>query len=1201
MNERILGERYLITSSFFESNNIFQARDVDTQENVLVKIVSLLPKEQKRWTKFESELRIISQLNHPGIIKIKEWGDCDGGKYIAFEQIDGIRLSEAKLSMSSNIRVLLRVAEAIKSMHSVELVHRELRPENIVLYDQTNLLIKFFDFGTSASEETKLRLIKPNEIIKTLSWISPEALRNDPITLSSNLYQFGLICFKLLTGTMPYKEDTPSSLIWQIQHMNPTPISSINPRVPIPLDNAIKRLLRKDPETRYESIDEVIEILLDLAKQENISSTFSIRTGLLMGRGRIVGRTKEITKISASLKVIERAEIFNIKGGLGIGKTRLLQEIESQARITDIPTAIVGCDDHHASRDLSLISQIVYDCANQIGIGAIGKSPHKNILTRISPELGKRMITADTSDIDIYELEKQAIPALSWLIDTLSKRNHLLIIIDDAQCIDTQSDKLLKSLFKEIAHMPVTILFASEKNLAIDGAITVELEPLTRKDVSIMLHENIGFLSNADELLDACLNISKGNPLILELIISGLATNKGIDDSGKLLIHPDTIPKKIPDLLSWQLPKLSQSVQDVLAVASIIGSTFEENILESVTGKPKHEIADSLDMGMLANIISHYKSPSGYRYRFISGEMVKLLSETLNERQKIAIHESLIRKMNFEKPDDLDIWNLIHHLRETNNTKTLIDQLIRASKMTARRQDIDSAIELAREAYSLSIKTADTIYEAKSVINYCDFLCLTGEWDRSIELLEGILKTGKKIGIDQLSESDLLYNIAFISHWQGNTQKSQECSQESFKIISRIGDDERMISLHSLESAIRLDTDIDLSLRQAQKAVQLCDKYPESEFARQSYSMLAISQIQSGNLEAAKTSVQKAKNISKNNSNLLFFYATYLIEAQIDILEGNIADANEIVNNIEKESTVRNSIPLKISVGSIKSQILASQAKHDDAIVCYQELVSMALQINSEYIAIKILIRLCQIFIEQGKMDGAKYSLFQAQNMANEIQNTGIANSISLLQAMIYYGDGDSEKSLETLSSISYIKLPPLEKFAYKILFAHIYAKKGEYRKSMSFLAEDNLIGKQVNGLPAMSYMLNISKADILMCIIGKAHELTLAQRTLFFSKHGLLGQDLHGQAKQALDIAYINTLYSGDRTQQPKAAFELARYHCLMTIIDASSTQNHKDECMRLMEMANALANELNMSTLIIRIQNLELALKTGKLPVGI
>ena len=1201
MKDRILGERYLITSSFFESNNIFQAKDVDTQENVLVKIVSVLPKEQKRWTKFENELRIISQLNHPGIIKIKEWGDCDGGKYIAFEQIDGIRLSEAKLSISSTIRVLLRVAEAIKSMHSVELIHRELRPENIVLYDQTNLLVKFFDFGTSASEETKLRLIKPNEIIKTLSWISPEALRNEPITLSSNLYQFGLICFTLLCGSMPYKEDTPSSLIWQIQHMNPTPISSINPRVPIPLDNAIKRLLRKDPETRYESIDEVIEILLDLAKQENISSTFSIRTGLLMGRGRIVGRTKEIAKISASLKVAEKAEVFNIKGGLGIGKTRLLQEIESQARITDIPTVTVGCDEHHSDRDLSLMSNIVYECANQIGIGAIGKSSFKNILTRICPELGKRMITADTSEIDIYELEKQAVPAISWLIETLSRRNHLLVIIDDAQFMDAQSLKLLKPLIKEIAHLPVTILLASEKGLSIDEAVEAELEPLSRKDVSIMLHENIGFISNADELLDTVMSISKGNPLVMELIISGLATNKGIDDSGKILIQPEAIPKKITDLLSWQLPKLSQSVQDVLSVASIIGNTFDESILESVTSKPKHEIADSLDMGMLANIISHYKSPTGYRYRFISDDMVKLLSATLTERQKVAIHESLIRRMNFDKPDDLEIWNLIHHLRETNNTKTLIDQLIRASKMTARRQDIDKATELAKEAYSLSIKTADTVYEAQSVINYCNLLGLVGELDRSVELLEGILKTGKKIGIDQLSESDLLYNIAFISHWQGDALKSQEYCQESFKIISRIGDDERMISLHSLESSIRLDTDMDLSLRQAQKAVALCDKYPENEFARQSYALLAVSQIQNGNLEGAKTSVQKAKTVSKNNSNLVFFYATYIIEAYIDILEGSITDANEIINNIEKETTVRNSIPLKIGIGFIKSLILVSQSRHDEAIACYQELVSLALQVNSKYMATKALINLCRAFIDQSKADGAKYSLFQAQNMANDIPNTGIANSISLLQAMIHFGDSESEKSLEILSTLPYIKLPPFEKLTYRILSSQIYAKKSEYRKSLSFLTEDALIGKQVNNLPTVSYMLSMNKADILVGIIGKANELSLAQRTLFLSKHGLLGQDLLGQVKQALDIAYINTLYSGDRTQQPKAAFELARYYCLMAVTDSGNAQNHKDECIRLMEMSNALANELNLSTLIIRIQNLELALKNGKLPVGI
>lgn len=1201
MKDRMLGERYSIQGSFYENNNIFLAKDMDTQENVLVKIVPVMQNEQKRWIKFENELKIISSLNHPGIINIKEWGDCDGGKYIAFEHIDGIRLSEAKLSLSSSIRVLLRVAEAIKSMHSVELIHRDLRPENIVLYDQTNLLIKFFDFGTSASEETKLRLIKPNDIIRTLSWISPEALRNEPVTLSTNLYQFGLICYSLLCGSRPYKEDTPSSLIWQIQHMNPIPISSINPRVPIPLENAIKRMLRKDPETRYGSIDEVIEILLDLAKQENISSTFSIRTGLLMGRGRIVGRNKEIAKISASLKSTDKSDVFCIKGPLGIGKTRLMQEIESQARIIDTPIISVGCDEHHSTRDYSLLSHIIYECSTQIGIGAIGKSPYKNILTRISPELGKRLITANPSDIDFYDVEKQAIPAIVWLLDALSRKNHLLMIIDDAQYMDIQSRNILNSLLKEIRFMPITMLVTSEKDEFGDNSILVPLEPLARKDVSILLHENIGFLANADILQDAAFSISNGNPLVLELIISGLATNKGIDDNGSLQIKPDQIPKNISNLLAWQLPKLSQSVLDVISAAAVVGSTFDESMIESVTGKPKNEVADALDMGMLANIISHYRSPTGYRYRFVSKDMMSLLSDRLTSSQKHSIHEILIRRMDFCRPDDMEIWNLIHHLRATNNTKTLIDQLIRASKMTVRRQEIEKALDLAKEAYSLSIKTGDTVYETQAVINYAQLLCFVGELDKSLELLEGILVTGKKIGIDQLSESDLLYSISLINYWKGDCQKSQDYCQESFKIISRIGDDERLIRLHTLEAANRLDSEPDTALRQAQKAVQLCDKYPDNEYARQSYVYLALCQQQNGNIDSFKMAIQKAKNIDKNKSNILYFYLTYILDANVCILEGQITDAVEIITNIEKEISSSYSVPLNIATGFIKAKLLSYQAKYDEAISLYQELVSLCIQINSPLLTSKMLIAMCHSFLEQGKLDGAKYSLFQAQNIASGLLGSGSANSLQLLQAMTNFADGDADKSLGILMSLPYIKLKPLEKVLYRILSSKIYFIRGEYRKSLSFLVEDTLLGKQINNLPSVSYQLNVNKANILMDLVSKTHNLSLAQKTLFLSKHGLLGQDLQSQIKQALDIAYINTLYSGDRTQQPKAAFELARYYCMMSILDPASAQNHKDECMRLLEMANALAIELNLSTLIIRIQNLELALKSGNLPVGI
>ena len=1203
MKERILGERFSIISPFFESNNIFEATDMDTDEKVLVKIVSMLPKDMKRWTKFENELKIINQLNHPGIIKIKEWGDCEGGKYIAFEHIDGVRLSEAKLSVSSSIRTLLRVAEALKAMHDVELIHRDFKPENIVLYDQTNLLTKFFDFGSSASEETKLRQIKPNEIIRTLSWISPEALRNEPVTLSSNLYQFGLLSYQLLTSQTPYKEDTPSSLIWQIQHMNPLPASSINPRIPIPLENAIKRLLRKDPETRFETIDEVIDILRELAKQENISSTFSIRTGLLLGRGRIVGRSKETTKLSLSLKEQHGFELYHIHGALGIGKTRLLQEIESQARITDIPTISIGCDEQHKNRNLCLIGQVVQECVGQLGIGTIGKSPFKKILTRLSPGLGERIISSDTAEIDEYELERQAIPALRWLFESIAKNYHLLLIIDDIEHADSQSLKILEKLYQAISDLAVTMIITSQTDLRMEvtNKTRLDLEPLTRKDVSLMLHESLGFSYQNEEFTDLAFDISKGNPLILELIISGIATNRGIDDSGKLILTSDKIPRTIDELLKWQLPKLSQSVLDVLSVAAVVGNTFDEASLEKITGKSKHEIADSLDMGMLANIISHYKSPSGYRYRFVTDKMTELLQEKLSQRQRTLIHEDIIKQIMLSQERDEQIWILIDHLKNTGNNKLLVEQLIKASKMVATDQDNEKSIEVAKDAYKLAIKSADTTLETIAVINLAQCYKFSGELDKSLELLEGIMKTAKKIGIDQLSESDLLFEISMINAWQGNLARSQDLSQECFKIISRIGDDERLVKLHSLESFIYVDQDPELSLRQSQKAISLLDKYPNNEYARQCYNMLAQAYIQNGNIEAARQAIAKAKDCPKNSNNLLYHYNTYTTEAELAILEGNVQLASEIISNVTKEPAFKYSVPVKIGINMTKASVLALSSKYDDAINLLQETVSMNLQLGSKYYAAKTLIRLCRTFIDSGRLDGAKYSIFQAENMSTGHENFFLLNSLSILKAQVHLMEGEDDKCLQLLGDINYIKLSPFDKITYKIMMAQVFVKKGDYKKSLSQFVEEGMATKQILSLPSISCTLNLSKAGILMSIIDKTRELTLPQKTILLSKNGMLGQDLAGMAKQALDLAYVNTLYSGDSTQQPKASFALAKYHCLMLMTDSGNAQFHRDECARLIEMTNALANDLNMSTLIMRAQNLELALKTGKTPIGI
>ncbi len=1203
MAARTLGERFSVTDSFYESNSIFEAKDNETGNKVLVKIVPLLPKEMKRWTKYENELRVIGQLNHPGIIKIMEWGDCDGGKYIAFEHIDGVRLSEARLSVTSSIRVLLRVAEAVKSMHSVELIHRDLRPENIVLYDQTNLLIKLIDFGSSASEETRLRQIKPNEIIKTLAWISPEALRNEPITLSSNLYQLGLIGYLLLTGNIPYKEDTPSSLIWQIQHMNPLPVSAINPRVPVALENMLKRLLRKDPESRFEKIDDVIEILKELAKQENISSTFSIRTGLLLGRGRIIGRSKELNRLSVSLKEQSRAEVFQIRGDMGIGKTRLIQEIASQARMTDIPSIIIGCDLYHKTKNLSTISQIVAEGANMLGTGMIGKSVFKNILVKLCPELSDRIITANTSEIDIYELERQAMPALKWLFEAMSMKNRVLLILDDAEFMDDQSHRLLQKLMSSISDLPVTFIAASRKESSIPYSIKIELEPLSKKDILIMLHENLGTTASADDLPEISSNISKGNPLMIELLLSGLAANKGLDESGRLTLTPEKIPATLESLLEWQLPKLNQSVQDILSTAAIIGNSFDEQMLARVSGKSRIEIADSLDMGMLANLIVHYKSPSGYRYRFVTSQLTDLMVSRFQPKQRVLVHEQIIRQIlaKQESHQDDDIWNLIGHLRETGNVKLLIDKLIRASDILSSSHELENSIEIAKEAYQLSIQSADTQLETKAVINLAKKMSHIGELDKSLELLEAILKTAKRIGIDQLSESDLQFNLALIHSIEGNTQKSQELAQESFKIISRIGDDERLIQLHLLESMNTGDYDADLSLRQTLKSTSLVEKFPDNTWVRGAFNSLSQAYLNNGNIELAKQAIVKAKESPKKKSNLVQFFQTYIIEAEIALLEGNIGEAQEIVENIEREGICKKSPAVKIGTDSVRASIALAKGAHQESVTIYQNVVSLNLQVNAKISAIKTLLKLCRAFIDAGETDGAKYSLFQAQNLVADSDNPSVLNSIILLESILKYQEGEFEKSGELVHTIQSKNLPPFDKILFRALSVRLVAKRGDYRRALAMLSDEMLLNRQFLLLPTVSYALGMVKAEILFDLLARTSEMALAQKTLALSKSGLLGQDLPAMLKQSLDLAYVNTLYSGIRTQQPKASFALAKLHCLMASIEKQNAQLHRDECIRLIEMTTALANDLCMPTLAMKAQSLEAALKSGQAPVDL
>jgi len=258
------GPRYRIESLLGEGGmgSVYRASDKELGRTVALKLVRPeFATNPAAMARFRQELLLSSKISHKNILRIHDLGDAGGMKFITMAYVEGQdlgRLMESgRLAPERALRFTKQLCSALDAAHSEEVVHRDLKPNNILIDKADNLFV--MDFGLAKSIEAEATMMtRTGQVLGTPRYMAPEQVEAKPVDHRADIYALGLILYEMFTGEIPFHADSAMQLMYQRVTQKPKDIKLVNPDVPDYLARIIMRCLEKEPEARYQSAHEIL-------------------------------------------------------------------------------------------------------------------------------------------------------------------------------------------------------------------------------------------------------------------------------------------------------------------------------------------------------------------------------------------------------------------------------------------------------------------------------------------------------------------------------------------------------------------------------------------------------------------------------------------------------------------------------------------------------------------------------------------------------------------------------------------------------------------------------------------------------------------------------------------------------------------------------------------------------------------------------
>ena len=344
----LVGKRYEISRLLGAGGmgHVYLARDRSLSREVALKVLDDRHAENPDFVeRFRREAEAAASLSHPNMITVYDAGEDDETPYIAMEYVPGGTLKnklQARGALPPRVAagVTLEVANALAAAHEKGIVHRDIKPENVLVTDQGHA--KVGDFGI-ARAATATAITETDLILGSVRYLSPEQAKGEKVGPPSDLYSLGVVLYEMLTGRVPFDEENPIATAMKHVNEEPASLRELDPTIPKALEAITLKLLKKDPEQRYQSAKELAEDLDGLlvgpipAEVSDPSETTLKIERSIQGASK---RRSRHRKTFAALALLAVATLFMVlASGVGFGKEGLFAPVLGQGTQSPVPRA----------------------------------------------------------------------------------------------------------------------------------------------------------------------------------------------------------------------------------------------------------------------------------------------------------------------------------------------------------------------------------------------------------------------------------------------------------------------------------------------------------------------------------------------------------------------------------------------------------------------------------------------------------------------------------------------------------------------------------------------------------------------------------------------------------------------------------------------------------------------------------------------